>query len=161
MNIRAMRLDDVPRILEIADTVSEAPRWAPDVYHRALDPDATPFRISLVAEDPEAGVVGFLVTALVPPHAELEIIAVPQAARRQGIGRSLMAALAARLRDRQVTEVMLEVRDSNQGARMFYASLGFRETGRRPLYYTDPQEDAILLQQSAGAEVTPVSFAEK
>lgn len=154
MNIRPMLLDDVPRILEIADTWNEAPRWAPEVYHRALDPEAIPPRICLVAEHPGAGVVGYLVTVLIPPHAELEIIAVPQAVRRQGIARSLMAALTGKLRDRQVTEVMLEVRESNQGARMFYASLGFGETGRRPAYYTEPQEDAILLQQSVGAELT-------
>ena len=151
-----MRLDDVLRVSEIAGTLNEAPRWAPGVYERALDPEGSPYRISLVAEHPEAGIVGFLVTLLIPPQAELEMIAVSHAARRNGIARNLIGALTAKLRERQVTEVMLEVRESNQGARMFYASLGFRETGRRPAYYADPQEDAILLHRSVDTQLTRI-----
>jgi ribosomal-protein-alanine acetyltransferase len=147
-----MRLEDVARAIEIATSGDEAPRWAPDVYERALDPEAAPVRISLVAEDPEAGILGFLVTVLIPPQAELEMIAVSRAARRQGIARGLMAAMMAELKERHITEVMLEVRESNHPARLLYVSVGFAETGRRPAYYSDPQEDAILLQRSVGGQ---------
>jgi ribosomal-protein-alanine N-acetyltransferase len=40
---------------------------------------------------------------------------------------------------------MLEVRASNQAALGFYRGQGFRETGRRPRYYADPEEDAVLM----------------
>ena len=46
----------------------------------------------------------------------------------------------------QVREVLLEVRESNQAARGFYASLGFLEEGRRRSYYADPVEDAVLMR---------------
>ena len=36
--------------------------------------------------------------------------------------------------------------ESNQAARAFYTSLGFVEEGRRPSYYADPVEDAILMR---------------
>lgn len=150
-----MRRDDLPCVLEIADTLEGAPRWAPGVYERILDPDALPARISLVAENPQAGIVGFLVTVLIPPHAELEMIAVSEAARRRGIARGLMTALMAELVKRQITKVMLEVRASNQPARMLYASLGFAETGCRPAYYSDPQEDAVLLERSVNPKTSP------
>jgi ribosomal-protein-alanine N-acetyltransferase len=39
----------------------------------------------------------------------------------------------------------LEVRASNQGAIAFYTRLGFRACGRRPKYYRNPEEDAVLL----------------
>jgi ribosomal-protein-alanine N-acetyltransferase len=39
----------------------------------------------------------------------------------------------------------LEVRPSNTAARALYESFGFQEVGRRPLYYADTEEDAILL----------------
>jgi ribosomal-protein-alanine N-acetyltransferase len=39
----------------------------------------------------------------------------------------------------------LEVRASNDGAREMYRRFGFEETGRRPRYYRDNAEDAILM----------------
>ncbi len=143
-----MRHNDIRSVLEIADTLDEVPRWAPDVYQRALDPLASPARVSLVAENVEASVVAYLITVVIPPHAELEIIAVSHPVRRQGIARHLMAALLKELRERHIARLMLEVRESNHPARMLYASLEFGETGRRPAYYSHPQEDAILLQRS-------------
>jgi ribosomal-protein-alanine N-acetyltransferase len=142
-----MRLDDVPHVTEIADDLDHAPPWSSAVYRRALDPDASPPRITLVAED-QTGVIGFLVAVLLPPQAELEIIAVRRPAQRQGVARSLLAVLMARLSEHRITDLLLEVRESNRPARRLYRSLGFRETGRRPAYYFDPQEDAILLDRT-------------
>jgi ribosomal-protein-alanine acetyltransferase len=145
-----MRPDDVSQVVRIADTLGEAPHWAPDRYARALDPSSVPRRIALVAEDPGAGITGFLVTVLIPPQAELETIAVDKPAQRQGIARRLFAALTAAMIEMCVTEILLEVRESNHPARALYASLGFLETGRRRAYYSDPEEDAILLHRPVG-----------
>ena len=82
-----MGFDDVPRVLAIADSLDEAPHWTRDMYLNALDPAVRPTRIALVAEDPEADVIGFLITVMVPPQAELETLAVSKLAQRQGIGR--------------------------------------------------------------------------
>src|SRR5579864_977355 len=147
MNVRQMRAEDVGQMVRIADTLDEAPRWAPAHYSRALDPDAAPPRIALVAEDPGGGVTGFVMTVLIPPQAELETIAVAKAFRRQGIARRLMTELIAELKERQILEVMLEVRESNHPARALYAALGFTQTGRRKGYYSGPVEDAILLRR--------------
>jgi ribosomal protein S18 acetylase RimI-like enzyme len=57
----------------------------------------------------------------------------------------LFAALAAELALAGVTEVILEVRASNFPAVALYGTLGFTETGRRPRYYADPIEDAVLM----------------
>jgi ribosomal protein S18 acetylase RimI-like enzyme len=57
-------------------------------------------------------------------------------------------ALSAELKMSDVTEVMLEVRSSNQPARTFYKQLGFVEIGRRALYYADPIEDALQMRLS-------------
>jgi ribosomal-protein-alanine N-acetyltransferase len=53
--------------------------------------------------------------------------------------------MAEELRVAGVREVLLEVRSSNQRALGFYRSLGWSETGRRPRYYADPEEDAVLM----------------
>jgi ribosomal protein S18 acetylase RimI-like enzyme len=44
-----------------------------------------------------------------------------------------------------VSELTLEVRASNRAALGFYRAQGFEETGRRPRYYADPEEDAVLM----------------
>jgi ribosomal-protein-alanine N-acetyltransferase len=146
--IRPCRPEDLSRVVLIAEQADEAPRWNPEAYRKALDPAAVPARITLVAEDSKAGVVGFLITVLIPPHAELEVIAVSKSARRQGIARHLVANLLANLKERQITGLMLEVRESNHAALALYRALGFIQTGRRSRYYSDPQEDAVLMLQS-------------
>lgn len=143
-----MRLEEIAAVIEIAGALPEAPQWPPQIYARALYPDAVPERIALAAEDSELQLVGFLVAVLIPPQAELETIAVVKEAQKQGIATALFTELLATLSRRQITDVMLEVRQSNHAARPFYRSLGFVETGRRPGYYSDPKEDAILLQRA-------------
>ena len=140
-----MRPDDVPEVLKIAASLPEAPHWPEDAYAVALDADAAPKRIALVVEHPHVGVCGFLVTVLIPPQAELETIAIAKHVQRQGIAAGLLSELLFILQKKHITEIMLEVRQSNHAAQAFYASAGFAETGRRTGYYSDPKEDAILL----------------
>ncbi len=142
-----MRVEDVPHVVALAETLDQAPRWTAETYGRALDPAAGPRRIALVAEEPDGEIAGFLVTVLIPPQAELESVAVAKPVQRQGIARRLCAALVAALEALGLTEILLEVRESNAPARELYASLGFAETGRRSGYYSDPREDAILLRR--------------
>jgi ribosomal-protein-alanine acetyltransferase len=142
-----MGLDDVPQAMEIASRLPDAPQWPQDVYLNALDPKRTPARIAMVAQDLSGEISGFLITVLVPPQAELETIAVAPAARRQGIGTRLLAEMLTVLKQKHVTEVMLEVRESNHSARSFYAAAGWIENGRRDGYYTDPKENAVLMSR--------------
>ena len=119
----------------------------------ALDPDATPRRIALVVLGPDGtGMTGFLVASLLPPQAELEIIAVDARFQRRGLARKLFEDWSTSLRIAGVTEVILEVRASNQAALEFYRVLGFVETWRRPRYYADPEEDAVLMSAASSSD---------
>jgi len=144
--IRPMTPADLDRVMEIAASLREAPRWPRGVYLAALNPESTPKRIALVAEESEGVVAAFAVACRIGPEAELEAIAVSRGSQRRGVARQLFAALAGELRLAQAAEVDLEVRASNRPALSFYRSLGFEETGRRPRYYLDPAEDAILMR---------------
>jgi ribosomal-protein-alanine N-acetyltransferase len=136
-----MTLADLDRVMEIAESLKDAPQWPRSAYLAALDPAAAPPRIALVVEGPEAGMVaGFAVASLLPQEAELEIIAVAPAAQR------LFEALIAEFYTAYIKGIMLEVRATNQPALELYRRLGFEETGRRPRYYHDPVEDAILMR---------------
>jgi ribosomal-protein-alanine N-acetyltransferase len=146
VQIRRMTFLDLDRVIEIAEGLRDAPRWPRSSYVDALNPDSRPPRIGLLAETAAGGIVGFVIAVLVPPQAEMESIAVAMEYQRQGIALKLFHEIAAELKRSHVTEVILEVRASNQAARALYGTLGFAETGRRARYYAEPQEDAVLMR---------------
>jgi ribosomal-protein-alanine acetyltransferase len=145
VHIRVMVPADIPPVMAISDSLPDAPHWRSEIYQDMLDPARTPARICLVAEDSDRRVVGFGVMVLIPPQAELEAIAVTEERQLRGIAGNLLSDLLTRLKRRDITEVILEVRESNRSAQAFYRASGFVETGQRRGYYADPQEDALLL----------------
>ncbi len=88
--------------------------------------------------------LGFLIAHQLHREWELENLVVAPDFRRKGLATKLFAALLTRARGTNSESVFLEVRESNQAARALYARLGFKESGRRKLYYTNPHEDAVL-----------------
>ncbi len=140
-----MTTADVPRVMEISSSLPEAPHWPESAYLEALNPESIPRRIVLVAGGSE-NVQGFTVASLLPPQAELELIAVSAGSQRQGVGRMLFDRLVHDFHGIGVLEVVLEVRSSNHTALGFYRSAGFGQIGLRPAYYTDPIEDAVLMR---------------
>jgi len=146
VRIRSMMAADLDRVVEIAAALDDAPQWPRRVYESVLD-SSSPRRIALIAEDLGTEVaVGFVVASLIAPEAELETIVVAAGFQRRGVARRLFEAMADDLGRSQVREVLLEVRRSNVAAQGFYRSVGFVEEGRRPGYYADPIEDAVLMR---------------
>ncbi len=87
---------------------------------------------------------GFVLGRRSADEAEILVLAVAEAARRQGVGRALVGAFLAGLRAEGVKRVSLEVRGSNREAQALYAAVGFAAAGRRARYYRDG-EDALVL----------------
>jgi ribosomal-protein-alanine N-acetyltransferase len=139
---------DISPVVDIANSLGDAPHWRAEVYEEMVDPDRKPVRICLVAEDSDRLLVGFGMTVLIPPQAELETIAVREERQRQGIARRLFSELLTELKRSHITEVILEVRESNRSAQAFYRASGFVEAGWRRDYYADPQEDALLMTRA-------------
>lgn len=78
-------------------------------------------------------------------EAHITNVAVDPADRRQGYGRVLMEALISRAREKHAERIYLEVRPSNLAAINLYRTFGFLPGGVRRGYYTDNQEDALVL----------------
>lgn len=97
-----------------------------------------------VEEDRVAGYVG---SQTVMDETDMMNIAVHPDFRRKGIAEELVNALVHRLRNRGSRCLTLEVRASNEPACKLYEKLGFSQIGRRPNYYRNPREDALILRK--------------
>jgi ribosomal-protein-alanine N-acetyltransferase len=107
-----------------------------------------PLSHTLVAGPSSPGpwkVWGYIVFWVVAEEMHILNLAVHPGHRRQGIARRLLTEALNQARALEAAVAWLEVRPSNSPALNLYHSLGFQEVGRRPRYYDDTQEDAILL----------------
>ncbi len=98
-----------------------------------------------VAKDGDR-IVGWAGMTWVLDEGSVSDIAVLPAFRRQGLGRALTEALIEECRRLSLSCLLLEVRVSNAPAIALYRSLGFVDVGRRPRFYEDPREDALLMR---------------
>jgi ribosomal protein S18 acetylase RimI-like enzyme len=140
---------DLDAILALERATDLAPHWPRAAYAAILE-SIPPQRCLFVAE--QCGqLIGFAVGLLHPPDsnriAELESVVVSASARRAGIGRALCRVVLDWSRSRGASEVILEVRANSVAAIALYISIGFTLTARRPRYYLDPVDDALLLRQ--------------
>ncbi|MCL4541813.1 MAG: ribosomal protein S18-alanine N-acetyltransferase [Chloroflexi bacterium] len=78
-------------------------------------------------------------------QAHITTIAVHKEYRRRGFGELLLTGIFDLSRELQSDAVTLEVRKSNYGAQRLYVKFGFREVGIRPRYYSDNNEDAVIM----------------
>jgi ribosomal-protein-alanine N-acetyltransferase len=88
---------------------------------------------------------GYLIFWVVLDEMHILNLAVHPDHRRRSIARRLLAEALAQARTLGAELAWLEVRPSNRAALALYESFGFKAVGRRPRYYDDTQEDALLL----------------
>lgn len=98
-----------------------------------------------VVADSPWGLVGYAGLMEADGEGHLLNLAVRADARCLGLGTALLAEILAEARRRGLARLTLEVRPSNQAALALYAAAGFVEAGRRPGYYSDSGEDAVIM----------------
>ena len=136
--IRSGALNDVLAILAIEQQAPSAAHWTAEQYKKLVGSG-----VVLVAE--EAGkLCGFVCAKAVADEWEIENIVVAAEFLRRGIANELVRNLVQRAENEAASAILLEVRESNLPARGLYEKHGFREVGRRRVYYRDPVENAIL-----------------
>jgi ribosomal-protein-alanine N-acetyltransferase len=148
---------DLNAVLALDRATANAPHWPLSSYAAIPEASEEPAIASercLLVACRDTLVVGFAVGLVnqAPPKpdavciAELESVVVASSARRIGLGRALCQAVLAWCHSGGATEVILEVRAASTGAIALYASLGFTQTARRPGYYRNPDDDAVVMR---------------
>ncbi len=100
----------------------------------------------LVAVDGDR-LVGYIGSQAVEGEADVMNVAVHPNYRRKNIARSLIESLILLLKDKGIHCLSLEVRASNEPAIYLYHVMDFCQVGRRPNYYRNPKEDALILRK--------------
>ena len=146
--IRKARKSDIDRIIDIERSWHHLSHWSIDSYYRLLNDDS--FTSSFVAEiEADSGrpnIVGFVIFHVAADVSEIYNIAVENGYARSGVGQQLMAAAIHESGRRKATKVVLEVRKSNSPAISFYLKFNFRIAGERKNYYSNPIEDAYVME---------------
>ena len=142
MIIEPMEACHVPQIAQLEKRCFTDP-WSEKSIAYELE---NPLALWLVAVDGEK-LIGYVGSQTVLGETDMMNLAVAPEARRQGTGRALVLALVDALTEKGSHSLMLEVRVSNTPARTLYESLGFSQVGRRPKYYVNPKEDALILRK--------------
>lgn len=91
---------------------------------------------------------GYCIVYYVLDEGEIARIAVDEKARRQGVGRGLLDYVCKCCEEKQIARLLLDVRESNTGARAFYKQYGFAEDGMRRNFYEQPKENAVLMSKN-------------
>ena len=141
VHIRWMIRRDMPEVLDIENESFEFP-WSEEDFIRCLRQRNC---IGMVAEYDEQ-VVGFMIYELHRTRLHVLNFSVAHDFRRQGVGRQMVDKLATKLSPQRRTRVLLEVRETNLEAQLFFKSLGFRAVSVLRNYYDDSPEDAYLMQ---------------
>ncbi len=137
-------LGPVMTLMEAGFAPDFGERWSATQLANLLASDPS----SWIATDDGALPDGFALARTVLDEAELMLLAVRPSARRRGLARRLVDAIAEQARSRGARRLFAEVRDGND-AMQLYSAMGFRVVGRRPRYYRgrDGQaHDALTVQ---------------
>ncbi|MBQ0139307.1 MAG: ribosomal protein S18-alanine N-acetyltransferase [Kurthia sp.] len=142
INYRLMTVEDVPAVHHIEEAVFPTP-WTLESFYNEMNMNRQAHYV--VAEDTQGNIIGFCGMWVVLDDSQITNVAVLPAGRGQGIGESLMRESIKLAKSMDVTIMSLEVRVTNHVAQNLYRKLGFQDGGIRKGYYTDNQEDALVM----------------
>ena len=150
---RAMRLEDVPAICEIEREAFTSP-WTAEAFVNELTSNHFARYMVMMLEDE---VIGYGGMWTIMDEAHITNIAVRHDYRGQGLGERLLTELQRTAVFFGMSRMTLEVRVTNERAQQLYRKLGFEPSGVRPGYYSDNNEDALIMW----AELDPQEAGER
>lgn len=140
VQVRWMIRVDMPTVMDIERTSFEF-AWAEDEFVSRLRQRNC---IGMVAEHKDR-VLGYMVYELHRDSLYIVNFAVHPKHRREGIGQQMIQKLLGKLSPQRRKKMMLETRETNLTAQLFFKALGFRAVGIVRDFYADTSEDAYQM----------------
>lgn len=149
--IEPMQPDDIPAVVAV-EQASYSMTWPAKAYDYELKQNNLAHYFVLrvsppgpAAAEPESSVIGLGGFWLLSDEVHINTIAVHPTWRGLGLGEWLLITLLEEGQALSAAVATLEVRPSNHAALRLYQKYGFEQVGRRPRYYSDNDEDALIL----------------
>jgi ribosomal-protein-alanine N-acetyltransferase len=144
IEVAPMKGDDLGEVMRIERSSFSSP-WSRKMFE--VEISGNPFSFSFVVRAAGSNqIIGYVCTWIVIDELHLLNLAVDPPFRRLGAGEGIIRWVLEFGRSRGARTGTLEVRVSNLPARRLYEKLGFEVYATRKKYYSDPSEDALLLQ---------------
>lgn len=141
IEIRRMEMKDIPEVVEI-DRSSFTLPWTERSYkYEVQENSAARCWVTMV----DGRVASMLVLWLIVDEAHIATIATHPQFRRRGFAKQILIKSLVSAREEGALKSLLEVRARHVVAQKIYCDIGFVEVGRRPMYYRDNGEDAVLM----------------
>lgn len=141
-NYRRMTIEDIDQVLRIEQEAFTLP-WTREAFEHEMTTNLYSYYI--LAETEEKEIVGYCGMWIVMDESHITNVAVTEKMRGLKIGEGLMREAIRVVLEQEVVLMTLEVRVSNDVAKKLYYKLGFQDGGIRKNYYTDTQEDALVM----------------
>ena len=151
--ISRMTEHDLLAVVEIEETCGLS-RWGWEAYHNEIAEGRGALmlvarsRTTRPEETNAEDIIGFIAARFTGDEVHINNVAVRPEFRLRGIGAALLGSVLKEGSRMGARSAILEVRAANTAAQALYARQGFRLTGRRRGYYTDPPEDALVMSAS-------------
>lgn len=147
MIVRPLRPEDLPQLERIERNAMPLP-WSEAQVREEIGAANGFALVALCA----GALCGYAFFRTCFPESELLHLVVAPEWRRRKVATALVTQAVTRLADQGYVACFLEVRVSNIAARQLYTRTGFRQTGTRKQYYSQPAEDALLLTRDIAPE---------
>jgi ribosomal-protein-alanine N-acetyltransferase len=141
LNYRAMTLADITAIAAIEQEAFSSP-WTTEAFTNELMNNL--FARYMVMEY-GGEIIGYGGMWIIMDEAHVTNIAVRSDFRGQGLGHRLLLELQRTAVFFGAAKMTLEVRVTNEIAQRLYRRHGFEPSGIRPKYYSDNNEDALIM----------------
>ncbi|MBI0581092.1 ribosomal protein S18-alanine N-acetyltransferase [Neobacillus cucumis] len=138
---RYMREEDIDQILEVEHASFTTP-WSREAFYNELNNNK--FAVYIVLEE-EDKIIGYCGAWIVIDEAHITNIAILPGYRGKKLGEALLQKMMSVAREMGAKSMTLEVRVTNQIAQSLYRKFGFQNGGIRKNYYSDNQEDALVM----------------
>ncbi|AIM16792.1 MULTISPECIES: ribosomal protein S18-alanine N-acetyltransferase [Neobacillus] len=138
---RYMREEDINQVYEVEKASFTTP-WSIEAFYNELYNNK--FAVYIVLEQ-DHRVIGYSGMWLVIDEAHVTNVAILPEYRGRKLGEAMMRKLMAVAREMGAKSMTLEVRVTNEVAQSLYRKLGFQNGGIRKNYYSDNQEDALVM----------------
>ena len=142
--VMPMGMEHIQGVWEVEKLAFKTP-WPKDAFEKELKDNHLAFYLVVLDPHKEDKVIAYVGSWLILDECHITNVAVHPDYKRQRVAHNLLKILVDTMKLRGFLGITLEVRVTNDSAKKLYKNLGFMEQGIRKGYYSDDNEDAMIM----------------